>query len=340
MIRALRPAVLRVLKHSQATVTFVDVGSRNGVLDLRDIAPHVVAYGFEPNPSEYEKLVSGKTDHFLAHGYGSPKYRQLTYYPYALGESCGRREFFITHGPGACGLLEPNVDGLQGIGWQRDSFQRNFDDDFFAATKTIEVDVRTLDSFAAERQLEHIDYLKVDVEGAEYEVFEGARAILPRTGVIRAETCFVPARKGQKLFSHVDVLLREFGFDLIRYEIDPHQVGYKQRAKPVDMLAGQGHADPYGQPLCAEAIYVNRAIADPARALAQAVVLMERNYLDEALHLIKTKTSVNDVQLLAQLATVQAGGWGQRLRKTGYRAVDAVVDAAGRFASTLRREKS
>jgi FkbM family methyltransferase len=36
----------------------------------------------------------------------------------------------------------------------------------------------TLDAFCAERGIEAIDYLKIDVEGAEYRVLKGARALL------------------------------------------------------------------------------------------------------------------------------------------------------------------
>ena len=48
-------------------------------------------------------------------------------------------------------------------------------------------------------------------------------------GVIRVEVCFIPFRKDQKLFSDVDVLLRPYDFDLLRYEIDPHQIAELRR---------------------------------------------------------------------------------------------------------------
>ena len=50
-------------------------------------------------------------------------------------------------------------------------------------TETFEVETVTLDEFAAARGIEHIDVLKVDVEGFEAEVFEGAAGLLGRHAV-------------------------------------------------------------------------------------------------------------------------------------------------------------
>jgi FkbM family methyltransferase len=50
---------------------------------------------------------------------------------------------------------------------------------------SIDVEALDLDSFASERRLEFIDLLKVDVEGAEPEVFAGASALLQRHAIRR-----------------------------------------------------------------------------------------------------------------------------------------------------------
>lgn len=41
-----------------------------------------------------------------------------------------------------------------------------------------EANLTTLDDFCAERGIEAIDYLKIDVEGAEHRVLKGARSLL------------------------------------------------------------------------------------------------------------------------------------------------------------------
>lgn len=333
MIGKFRPHALRLLEQHDIRITFVDVGSRNGVLEIGDLARFVDAYGFEPNPAEYEKLVSGKTDLFLKLGMSSPPYRTLRYFPYAVADFCGRHEFYVTPGPGACGLREPNLARLEEIVWKGESTNvRNFAEEHFADFRTIEVETTTLDTFAAEQAIDHIDYLKIDVEGLEYEVLAGGRSLLPQTAVIKVEVCFIPFRKEQKLFSHVDLLLREHDFDLVRYEIHMGHIGYKERRAPAGYVPA-GYADPGGQALSCDAIYVNRGIADPRRALAQAIVLLEKKYVDEALHVLRTRTAVADQELLDALRTFRGG----RLRALGHRLVDRSLDAGGHLARFLRR---
>lgn len=314
------------------TIAFVDIGSRNGVVELPELAHRVMAWGFEPNPVEYEKLITNNTDAFRIAGIHSPQYKSLKYSNSAIGEGQGRIPFYVTPGAGACGVLEPDVERLSEIVWKGYTFEHSFGQDVFAGAHIIEVEMRTLDSFAAEERLSHIDYLKIDVEGAEWQVFAGAKSILPTTGVIKVETCFVPFRKGQHLFSDVDLALREFGFDLLHYEIDPVQIGYKCRTRALAPLP-LGFPDPYGQPLSCDAIYVNRTVANPDRALAQAVILLEKNYVDEALFILQTRTSIDDPNLFDLLRNHARGiTTGQWLRGIGYQWVDRLVSAAGKLA--------
>lgn len=291
------PHVHRLIQERNLSFTFVDVGSRNGLLELGDLASYVVAYGFEPNPEEYEKLVSGDTDASQV-GATTPPFQKLTYLPYALGDRCGAHTLYITRGPGAVGLLEPNFDRLREIKWKGRTYAPNFGDEIFQVLRMEAVEVKTLEWFAREYAIGHVDYLKIDVEGFEYEVLVGAGDFLNAISLIRVEVCFIPFRKNQKLFSHVDLLLRDHEFDLLRYEIVPSQVGYRERDRPFTIGPSLGFADRYGQPLSCDAIYVNRRVVDEDRVAALAVLLLERNYLDEALFLLRAKVrGVNPVLL-------------------------------------------
>jgi len=288
---------------NQDPMIFIDVGSRNAILELADIADHIHAFGFEPNPVEYKKIIKDNTDRQVMTGLLPPRFKKQAYAPYALSNFQGKSDFYITPGPGACGMLEPDPDRLAEIKFKGIPFKKSFWHDTFYPYEVIETDVNTLDNFAKEHSLDHIDYMKIDVEGSEYEVLDGGHDILNTTGVIKVETCFIPFRKNQKLFSHVDILLREHGFDLLRYEIVQLQLGYKERTHPVDFIYGS-RADIYGQPLSCDAIYVNRGVTDPKRALAQAIILLEKGYVDEALFILKNKTDVRDARLFKLLHMV------------------------------------
>ncbi len=298
------PLVRRLLDVSDVSLTFLDIGSRNGVLELEDLAPYVLAFGFEPNADEYRKLVSGETDAAQL-GVRPPAFRKLTHLPYAVADVCGQRELYITRGPGAVSLREPNIERLREIKWKGRRRAPNFGDEVFPVLRVDPVEVKTIEWVALEYGLTHIDYLKLDVESSEYEVLAGAGPVLDATSLIKVEVCFIPFRKGQKLFSHVDLLLRDHGFDLLRYEIVPMQVGYKEREGASTIGPSIGFPDRYGQPLMGDAVYVNRGIKERSRLVALAALLIEQGYLDEALFLLRNKVPDADPQLLDLLQNYQ-----------------------------------
>ena len=97
-------------------------------------------------------------------------------------------------------MLEPNLERFRESRWKGRPYKRNFVDDIFGGFTKIQNNVKTLDVFAEENGIHHVDYLKIDVEGSEYEVFQGSRSLLASTRIIKVEICFIPFRKGQKLF--------------------------------------------------------------------------------------------------------------------------------------------
>jgi FkbM family methyltransferase len=335
MYPALLPHLRRVLADAGTTITFVDVGARNGVLDLASVADFTVAYGFEPNPAEFEKLERGTTDAAQI-GIRPPPYRSLRHFPYALADVDGELPFYVTRAPGSSGLLEPNLERLREITHMATRYVPDLGTETHEVVEVTTVPVRTLATFAREAALEHVDYLKLDVEGSEHAVLEGAGDLLERVGVIRTEVHFIPWRKEEKLFSHVDLLLRGRGFDLLRYEVDPGHVGYKERSGASVFGPVVGYADLYGQPQMADAIYVNRELSDPARALAQAAVLIDRNYLDEALFVLKRKTDVRDAELLRLLRDYRHTRFHHRLLRAGLALREGAVAARSPLATARR----
>ncbi|MCM8811687.1 MAG: FkbM family methyltransferase [Candidatus Omnitrophica bacterium] len=306
MQKIFAPYVKEILASLGEPLIYVDVGARNGMFELAGIAPFVKAYGFEPNPEEFVKLERGDTDVSWL-GVAAPRYAQSRYAPYAISNVDGTRTFYVTKGPGAAGMIEPNIERLREIIWKGMRYYPNFGDQVFPVKEVIPVETKTLASFAREGGLNWIDFLKIDVEGMEYEVLEGAGNLLRSTAVIKVEVCFIPFRKNQKLFSHVDLLLRNYGFDLLKFETTQGQVGYKERESHFSIGPAIGWPDRYGQALSCDAIYVNRDLMGP-RAAAQAVVLIEKNYLDEALFILKRKTDIRNEQLFELLKNWR-GGW-------------------------------
>lgn len=152
---------------------------------------HARLVGFEPNPAECDKL------------------RRLFGAPHQFHQSFvgrgGSATYHETSTVYTGSLLKPNaVIGAAFTGlWE-------------SMTPVAEHAVQTvaLDTVLAQ---ETVDYIKIDVQGGELQVFEGARSTLKNVFVIHTEVEFVPLYENQPLFSDVDVYLRQQGFCLVKF---------------------------------------------------------------------------------------------------------------------------
>jgi FkbM family methyltransferase len=133
-----------------------DIGCHSGrharsFLDL--VGPSGQVVGFEPIPEMAGKL------RLLADA--RPNF---TVFETAVSNRTGTAAFIVARGtPEESGLIE-----------------RQFNHPDLADPHAIEVSVNQLDSFVCEQGLRDPDYVKIDVEGAEMDVLEGACEILAR----------------------------------------------------------------------------------------------------------------------------------------------------------------
>ena len=312
-------------------INLFDVGARNGILHLSELAEIVDAFGFEPNPVEFQKLINGATDLKTSGGIESPSYRRIQYFELALCDQIGTTDFYVTAGPTA-GLSPPNMERLNAIRNKGGSSEfKNYAADVFTTEKVISVETSTLDEFVKNKRVDSVDYLKIDVEGAEFEVLKGASGLLPEMGVLFIEVCFFPFRKNQKLFSDIDVFLRQFGFELVNYQIVQSQIGYKQLANPTHPVPAV-FADLRGQPLSADAVYINTSLPSKDRLLAQAAVMASMGYTDEALYILKEKLGYPSADLEFLRQPSFGLGRGELLRFQGYKLIDKLIDVLGKIA--------
>ena len=92
------------------------------------------------------------------------------------------------------------------------------------------VSTRRLDDLS---EIAALDFLKIDVQGSELSVFNGARRHLERAVAVHTEVCFLPLYKNQPLFGDIDVDLRRRG-------MIPHSVVDNQQADdPAGLPSGR-----------------------------------------------------------------------------------------------------
>src|SRR5207249_4766035 len=138
-------------------MTVVDVGANAGVFTL-EAAKLVGAQGsvhaFEPSPRDSERLLANVSLNALAN---------VHVHAEALGRATGQR------GPAGSRARPPRQHTIGGFSYAAD-----------ARAYSVEVDVTSLDDFAAAQRLTRLDLLKIDVEGSETAVLQGARESLRR----------------------------------------------------------------------------------------------------------------------------------------------------------------
>jgi FkbM family methyltransferase len=190
-------SIKEVLGDSTPRVTVVDIGAMlEGKSRYEDLVEKGMAQvvGFEPEPHEFQKLTA-RAD------------QRHVYLPYFVGN--GRPGIFHRCRYNGCSsLYKPNarlIDLFTSIGASKNG---NFE-----VLGTTEITTKRLDDI---EEITACDFLKIDVQGAELDVLEGAVRTLSGTAVVELEVEFVPIYEGQPLFAEIDGFMRRNGFLLHR----------------------------------------------------------------------------------------------------------------------------
>jgi FkbM family methyltransferase len=232
-------------------LTVVDVGSRGGIdgtwLALR---PHLRAFGFDADSDECDRL---------ARLYGSDR---MTFVPLALGATPGTRRLYVTADP-ACSSLFPPLPNTRRLYAALE---------VTAPVTTRLVPVDTLDNWGDREGVVPISFLKLDTQGSELEILEGATRSLRSVVAVRTEIEFNPIYAEQPLFGDIDRFLRQHGFVLWRllHLCHYHPAGRRRlsftdeqvfAATPTDVRTASFEASS-GQLFWGEAFFVRREVAD------------------------------------------------------------------------------
>jgi FkbM family methyltransferase len=90
----------------------------------------------------------------------------------------------------------------------------------------VQVRTATLDTFCRERAIDRIDFIHMDVQGAEHLVLQGAADMLPHVTALWLEVSEQALYRGQKLRPEIEGILHAHGFRLgleVRREIEGDQ---------------------------------------------------------------------------------------------------------------------
>ncbi len=175
----------------------VDAGARYGLhpswAELRGIAEFHL---FEMDEDEAARLTT--------------KYQaddKITVYPIALYSSDATLKFSVSEHQALNSVFRSNTALLQ----SNDYMLRDF-----AVTAERSTQARALDSLFADRD---IHFLKLDVEGAEFELLKGAKNKLQTSVLgVRSEVLFAPVYQDAPLFGDLHRVMLESGFELLNLD--------------------------------------------------------------------------------------------------------------------------
>lgn len=185
-------------------ITVCNVGSRK--LGVQDdyasqgwgiFAPNLTIYGFDADADACDAANTELAD------------RQITWtekhIPLALSNTVGESTLYVTHAPMCSSLYMPD-----------ETFLARFQDLVALAGLdfTVTLETTTLDDFCQQEGVQNIDFLQIDVQGADLQVLEGAAQILNTVLGVQIEVEFSPLYINQPLFADVDTYLRKHDFSL------------------------------------------------------------------------------------------------------------------------------
>lgn len=278
-------------RYRQHPLVLVDVGARGGLRsDWLPAKRHLRLIGFEPDQREYEQLARNL-----------PQDGTVTFFDKALHNRSGQIDLRITKNPALTSTFEPNRAFL-------DSFP---EPDRFDVVKQVVVDACPLDELLAGQQRTDVDFLKVDTQGSELLVIEGAAGSLANSAVgVEVEVEFSPLYRDQPLFADVDAALRRLGYSL--FDLRPC---YWKRS------AGVKAGGPYGQLVWADALYLKdipvlrRNVAglppdlQKSKLLRAMSVSLLYGYWDYALEIAHTTRDCFDAdEQVALIESLERGG--------------------------------
>ncbi len=162
----------------------------------------------------------------------------LKFYPVALGRTEETRKFYKTMHPMCSSLYPPNEKLLQCY----------FNMEVAMLDEVTSIDTMSLDTFLQRHEIGHVDFIKIDIQGAELDVFMGGRKALEQVVMIVSEVEFIPHYIGQPLYGDVARYLAEQGFMLHKF------LGIGGRAlKPIVVGGDRNNAS---QHIWSDAIFV------------------------------------------------------------------------------------
>lgn len=193
----------KIFSKSQPSIIF-DIGACEGEDSIRYslLFKAATVFSFEPLPNNYTRCLTN----FSKYPGSRIKAFQL-----ALSNTDGVADFFVSSG---------SPEGTEDSDWNfgnkssslyppEPSYKQN---EWLIFGNKIEVKTRTISSFCKEQSIQKIDFIHMDVQGAELNVLKGAEDKLSSINAIWLEVENVSMYQGQPLRKDIEKFMKQSGF--------------------------------------------------------------------------------------------------------------------------------
>lgn len=176
-----------------------DIGAHHGQTTkmYRTLFKESTIYSFEPFLESYKILLESTRSDSNTHTYNI-----------GFNNFKGKVNLNVNNLTATNSILPTHQDG-----------EKIWGKDLLTTIGKVEINVTTIDEFILEKKIEKIDILKLDTQGTEYSILEGAQNAITekKIALIYLEIITMPTYEGQRHLDEVLLLLRKGGFILYNF---------------------------------------------------------------------------------------------------------------------------
>jgi len=290
--RDMNSLIRNILPLMPRSLVYCDVGARWGIGDpWKSFEALLGLLRFEPDGEEYASLMKKRGQNDLI-------------FQYALYREAKDIPLNVTKSRGCSSLYEPNFECLNHYA----------DVKRFEIERVVDIPASSLDLLFGAGVFAKIDFIKIDVQGAELDILKGGQEVLSKQALgMEIEVEFQPLYKGQPLFSDIDVYIRDtFGLQIqdLKKTYWKHPVGIDVGAAKGQLIFGDAlyFRSPYEVlPWCSQ--FDRKEAAD--KILMACLMGVVYGYLDYSLCLLN-QPSLGDF-----LDSGTIGNWRSLLLRYG-----------------------
>lgn len=196
-------------------IVIFDIGSCEGEDSIRysQTFPNSKIYAFEPLSKNFSKLKINLEKY---------KTTNVECYECAMSNTVGNVDFYVSEGQPD--YLEKSDDWDYGNKSSSIFEPKNHQPEWMSFNKTINILSNTIYNFCQEKNINSIDFIHMDVQGAEKIVLEGAGDLLKNIKFIWLEVSLVEFYKNQPLKNEMINFLNKNGFYVVK-DVCSHMSG-------------------------------------------------------------------------------------------------------------------